>query len=163
MLVSSPALAHDVSIDLDFGDMTPQSVTHEDFDPWKGNLSVTATNSGLEAWGDFHFEIFEVTGDITNVDWVVDSPHEPTSSQSPLSWVVDNNAYGATLDLYFYGDPILPTETATFTVYTDNTTDNVSFFGVAMYPTPIPEPATILTWLSLGSIMGFVAYRRRRK
>lgn len=161
-LRTSSAFAHDFSLTFDWDKIGPSyqyTTVHEDADPFKGWANITVTNTGTEAWGDFHFEIFQV-GDETvdNVDFIVDSPYEPTSSQSGLTWDVNNIDVGATLDLYFYSDPVLPTETANFTVYTDNTTDQVSFFGMAMYPTPVPEPATICL-LGLGGL----ALLRKRK
>ena len=152
------ALAHDDDIVLTFSDYTPQTGTHEDADPFKGWLDLTVTNNMSEPWGDFHFEITDVGWDVSAVDFLVDPPWEPTSSQSPLSWVVDNEAYGATLDLFYYSDPVLPGETATFSVYTDNTTEEVPFFGWCIYPTPVPEPAS----LSLLVLGGLLVARRRR-
>ncbi len=129
---------------------------HLDAEPFKGWLDLTVYNSGLDPWGDFHLEFYQVTGPIDNVSWLVSSPYEPTSSQSGLTWAVDNVTVGATLDLYFYGDPVLPGQTANFKVYTDNP-DHVSFFGVSMHPTPVPEPATAMLML----LPALLARRRR--
>jgi hypothetical protein len=162
---AAPAGAHDFSYAQSFGCVgiaCAVSPEHEEADPFKGYAYLTLTNTGTEPWGDFHLEIFQVTGEtVENVDFIVSTPYEPTSSQSGLTWSVDNSLpSGATLDLYFYGDPVLPTETATFTVYTDNTTDEVSFFGTMLYPTPVPEPTTAL--LVAAGLIGFAVNGRRR-
>jgi hypothetical protein len=54
---------------------------HEEADPFKGWGNITVQNTGTEAWGGFHFEIFEVSGygSVENVDLIVTSPYEPTS------------------------------------------------------------------------------------
>jgi len=153
--------AHPEVIDTIFDGTGPgeaQSYVHEDQEPHAGWVTVNVTNNGTELWGDFHFEIYDPIGgqDISNVHFLVDPPYEPTSTQSPLWWVVDNDAIGATIDLFYYTDPVAPGESATFAVFTSNP-DMVSFFGLMIYPTPIPEPATLLL-LGLGAA---VAIRRR--
>ena len=136
-------------------------VQHDDVDPFKGDATVTVTNSGSQAWGDFHLEFYDSMGgqDISNLAFLDASLGgiDPTSSQSPLSWVIDNAAVGATIDLYFYSDPVNPGESATFSVYTDNP-DHLDWFGLQMYPTPVPEPSTMIL-LGLGSLV-LVARRR---
>ena len=97
--------------------------THQDQDPWKGWFNLTVKNDGTAAWGDFHFLLFEAPNYPGSVFFKTD-PH-PTSSQSGLSWNL--SASGKELDLFFYGDPVLPGETATFSVYTDNTSNPVSY------------------------------------
>ena len=140
-----------------------QSSTHADADPFKGSITLTVTNTGTEAWGDFHFNFFQVGMEtIENVHWEVANPYEPTmnGSSTGLSWNVDNDVVGATLDLFFYGNPVDPTESVTFVVYSDNTTDNVSFFGTSYYPTPVPEPNTLL--LIATGLAGLTVAGRRR-
>jgi hypothetical protein len=116
---------------------------HEDFAPFKGSFTVTVTNTGSAPWGDFHFGIFDPIGgqNISNVDFQDASMggQDPTSSQTGLTWVINNVVVWATIDLYFCSDPVMPGEIATFTVYTANQ-DQLSFFGVLFYPTPVPPP-----------------------
>lgn len=141
------------------------NLVHDDVDEgdgFKGTFTLTVTNTGTEAWGDFHFEIINgFGGDAWSVLFTDFSMGglNPTSSQSGLSWVINNPFEElSTLDLYFYGDPVNPGDTATFTVYTDNTAQELSWFGMSVYPTPVPEPAT-LSILALG---GLALLRRKR-
>lgn len=129
---------------------------HEDDAPWAGWAELTVTNNGTEPWGDFHFNVFEVTGDPVNVDYkdAAGGGFDPVSSQSGLTWQISPD--GSAIDLFFYGDPVLPGETAQFNVYNVNP-DQVTFFGTSYYPTPVPEPAT----LALMSLGGLLMFRRR--
>jgi len=139
----------------DVGSGALQEFIHQDADPWKGFAYVTVKNTGTQEWGDFHFQI---SGPY-DVYFTVTPPYEPVSSQSPLTWAVNNPGNApATLDLYFYNDPVLPGEIATFIIYTDNTANQNAFFGLCMYPTPVPEPAT-LALLGLGALL----VRRNRR
>jgi hypothetical protein len=162
---AAPAWGHDFSLSTSFdclGAGCAQSPTHDEADPFKGWANLTLTNTGTEDWGDLHLAIFQVTAQtIENVDFIVSAPYQPTSSQSGLTWSVDNAAVGATLDLYFYSDPVQPGDTATFSVYTDNTTDQVDFFGTLFYPTPVPEPGTAL--LLASGLIGLAIKARERK
>jgi hypothetical protein len=102
----------------------------------------------------------------TNVSFVTSDPNQPTYSTGfgtlPLTWSVTNGTAttGATLDLFFYANPVAPDQTATFTVYTDNTTDK-GFFGVIFYPTATPVPLPGAAWLLGPGIAGFIAVKRR--
>ena len=104
-------------------------------------FTATVTNTGTAPWGDFHFGIFDPMGgqNITNVDFLDASMggEDPTSSQSGLTWVIDDVVVGATIDLYFCSDPVMPGETAVFTIYFVNP-DQITFPGVLFYPTPVP-------------------------
>jgi hypothetical protein len=163
-LGTGSAWGHDLDLTTSFscvGSACQQTSDHEDADPFKGWANITVQNTGTEAWGDFHFEIFETSGgSVENVHFIVDPPYEPFSPTRPgLTWVVDNDAVGATLDLFFYGNLVEPGEWASFHIYTDNTTDQLSFFGLAFYPTPIPEPGTFC--LLAAGLIGMAALRRR--
>ncbi len=153
MFMASAAVAHDGDVVTSFDAFVPQEYIHEDADPFKGWINVTVTNTGSEPWGDFHFGIFDPIGgqNISNVHFLDEPPYEPYSSQNPLTWLIDNEVVGATIDLFYYADPVMPGETADFHVYTDNP-DQLSFFGVLLYPTPVPEPAS-LALLAFGAAM----------
>jgi hypothetical protein len=166
---AAPARADDVNLTTSFSCLgsvaCEQQFEHEEAEPFKGWANLTLTNTGTEAWGDLHLMIFEVPGfgSVENVDFIVSAPFEPTKdgSSTGLTWVVDNVTVGATLDLFFYSDPVLPTETVSFSIYTDNTTDQLSFFGLAFYPTPVPEPSTAL--LLAGGLIGLAIRGRRHR
>lgn len=153
-LAASGALAHDESVtdSLALGDVG--SLEHEDDAPYAGWIDLTVTNNGTEDWGDFHFEIFQVGAeDPVNVDFL--SSPAPVSSQTGLTWAISPD--GSAIDLYFYSDPVAPGETANFQVY-DVNPDELSFFGVSYWPTPVPEPMSV----SLLACGGLALLRRRR-
>jgi hypothetical protein len=138
------------------GDIVSQSFSHEDADPFKGTVYVDVLNSGSEAWGDFHFGFYDPLGgqDLSQVYFKDASMGgvDPVSSQPNTTWIIDNIASGAIMDLFFYGDPVLPGESIQLEVYTDNTATQLPFFGLQIYPTPVPEPATMVL-LGLGGLL----------
>lgn len=154
-------LADDVEWSTTFVNLSPQDTIHDDAEPFKGSAKVTVTNDTDEWWTDFHFQVFSVNGsNITATIFVDGGSYNPTSSQSGLTWVINNNPAGATMDLYFASDPVAPGATAWFKVYTDNTTYKQRF-GLSIYPT-VPEPGSLLAFAS--GLVGFagLALRRRR-
>ncbi|GMV37965.1 MAG: hypothetical protein AMXMBFR61_24730 [Fimbriimonadales bacterium] len=159
--LTSQARAHDAFWTGSFsstGEGAAVFLEHEDAFPWAGWVHVTVTNESDVAWGDFHFKIFSTGQDVSNVDWVTDPPYEPQGRAFDY-WVVDNAPpTGATLDLYFWSDPVLVGQTVTISVYNVNP-DHVNF-GVCFYPTPVPEPSTLAVFAS--GFAGLAALARRR-
>jgi len=148
--------AHDGSFTTDISSWVPVTLGHYDADPFKGWATVTVTNTMAQSWGDFHFEIFEfmtysVTFPTTATMLMFDSDMDPYTG---YSYAHDGTKK---LDFTFYGNPVDPGETVTFKVYTDNTSNQYAWFGLAIYPTPVPEPMT-LGLLSLGAL----ALRRKK-
>lgn len=148
-LVSSVALADDGEYDVSFSDWMSLEVGHSDKSPWKGQAFFTVQNTSSEDWGDFHFEIVGAEGVYFTTEGTV------SSSAQGATYQIDPT--GTALDFEFYANPILPNQFATFTVYTDNTENTNAWFGISMWPTPVPEPASLLL-LSLG---GLALIRRR--
>lgn len=152
-LLASAAMAHDGSFEWTFTSWDQQSSNHNDADPWKGYATITVYNSSTNYWGDFHFQI----GGAPNV-FILASP-APTSSIVSYAWSIGGG--GTTLDYTFYSNPVAPSGTATFTFYTDNTLNKNAFFGLCGYPTPVPEPSSILAFSTgLLSLAGIVLRRR---
>jgi hypothetical protein len=155
--------AHPVTIDANFhdvGEPFSQLFTHADTSPFESTITVNATNiSQNVTWGGFYFKIMDVGWDVTNVDFVVSSPYEPTSTQEPFTWQVNNDIVGAFLHLDFSNDPVGPGELASFTVRIDNTVDQDTF-GIRLHPTGAPEPSTIAL-LGCGTL-ALIRHRKRR-
>jgi hypothetical protein len=144
---------------------------HNDQSPFKGVATIQVTNTGTQSWGDFHFQIFTLgTGSWSkpgDVSFNISGSYYPTYSNSvggptiPLGSVVvtpGTASTGALLDLYFDSNPVAPGQTAVFTVYTDNTTDQ-GLFGLIMYPSAVPIPGAL--WL-LGAGLTAIAVMRKR-
>jgi len=158
---ASRVLADNMTWTTSFSDLAPKSAEHDDLDPWKGSALVTVTNDTGEYWTDFHFQVFSVQGSNISATIFVDGgSFDPTSSQTGLTWVIDNDPAGAMMNLYFVSDPVAPGATAWFKVYTDNTTYKQRF-GMSIYPT-IPEPGSLFAFAS--GLIGFagLALRKRR-
>jgi hypothetical protein len=171
LCVVGPAFADDVQIGTPAipivfagtGDGVLQQFQHMDLAPFKGWANIYVYNSSNVAWGDFHFQIFSFDqSDVSQVDFISGGIYNPTSSQALGSWSINNSpATGAMMNLYFYSDPVLPGHLANFQVYTDNTATHANF-GLAVWPTPVPEPGSLLA-LSSGLIgIAGLALKKRR-
>jgi hypothetical protein len=136
-----------------------QQVLHYDADPWKGFFTLTATNTGTQNWTDFHFGIFSVGSDVSHVYF---QGGDPTSSNGPVQWTATppSGSSGATLDLIFT-NLVIPNQSVTLTVYTDNTQDHVNF-GMLFYPTITPVPIPGAVWLLGSGLVGLVGLRRTK-
>ena len=115
LLFASVSIADDAYITTSIAgvdETVTQMVEHEDGVPFKGTVFVEVTNSGSEAWGDFHFGFYDPIGgqDISNLYFNDASlgGMDPTSSQANTTWLIDNVTVGATMDVFFYSDPVLP-------------------------------------------------------
>ena len=168
LAIASPVLADDAYIGsqtnpVEFNDWTAQLFNHNDSEPFKGWAYVFVKNTSQTAWGDFHFKIFSYDGsDVSLVDFRDASMGgmDPISTQSGLSWTIDNTVVGAEMTLYFYGDPVLPGQFAAFQVWTDNTASHVNF-GLSIWPSPVPEPSSLVALSGMFGLAG-LAWRRRR-
>lgn len=156
---TSGVMAHDVEWTTTFTSLLAQSTEHADVEPFKGSAKVFVENDTEEYWTDFHFQVFSVNGsNITATIFVDGGTYDPTSSQGGLTWTIDNDPTGATMNLYFT-DWVAPGETAWFKVYTDNTMYKERF-GLSIYPT-VPEPGSMLALAS--GMLGFVGLALRRR
>ena len=133
----------------------PKEIEHVDESPYKGLLTLTITNIGTDAWGDFHFYL---------------NPEETVVFGEGLGgpYMTGVSGFGSTyeddfhtLNFFFYGDPIETGEAATFTIYTDNTRDTYNSFSMSMEASPIPIPAA--AWLLCSGLLGLAGFNRRKR
>jgi hypothetical protein len=168
LAIAGPAMAHDAYIgapgsEIEFATWASQSFNHQDAAPFKGWAYVFVKNTSLNPWGDFHFRVFSYDGsDVSAVDFRDASMGgmDPISTQIGTTWSIDNSGPQAIMSLYFYGDPVQPGEFAAFQVYTDNTTTQGNF-GLCIWPSPVPEPSSLLALSGMFGLAGLV-WRKRR-
>lgn len=139
----------------------------ENYYDGSGWINLTVGNESNQTWGDFHLFIFEYPPayqlpggnyDITSVIFEVSGANNPTSSQSPLTWSTSTDK--KEIDLFYYSDPVAPTETATFSVHIDNPT--YAMHGVGFYPTVVPEPVSSTLFLVGAATLGFRRFRKNK-
>jgi hypothetical protein len=100
--------------------------------------TISTLNNTNIVWGDFHIQINPVLGsDISNVDFLSGTMTQPSSSQSPFTWQIDN--INKTLDYYFYADPVFTGETCSFSFYVNNPSAVQFFFIDVNRKLPISE------------------------
>lgn len=132
---------------------------------YKGWAFIGTQNSGTTAWTGLSIFIFDATAggttyDATSVDIIDYSPYVPfTSFGSPsiASYTVGTSTSGhATMDITF-SDTIDPGEQLFVQFYTDNTAENVEYFGIGFYP--VPEPASGTLVALAGAVVAFIRKR----
>lgn len=106
-------------------------------------------------WTDFHITIFDMgTPDATIVN-------DGFTATIPGSSVVISNPVGGnpSVDFYFSGPTVVPGAAMTAMVSLSN--PNQSIYGILLYPTAVPVPAS--AWLLGSGLVGLAGLRRQRK
>jgi hypothetical protein len=132
-----------------------------------GWVTFNVTNNTPFAWGDFNMEIQACCG---AVDWVhfEEVTNSPSSSQS-FTYNIDNVTVGATLDYFYYSDPIGVGESGWFKAFISNPASGAPggtpgvLYTLAVTPSIVPEPISSILFVSGGATLGFRYFRKRRK
>jgi len=106
-------------------------------------------------WTDFHIEIFDMgTPDAQILN-------DGFTATIPGSSLVINNAFdpNPNVDFYFSGPTIAPGQAMTAMISMSN--PNQSFYGLLLYPTAVPVPASV--WLLGSGLVGLAGPRRQRQ
>jgi hypothetical protein len=156
LLCPSLAMAHDQIIEDPFEINLGERViiNHEDDNPFKGTLSLSVKNRGADPWGDFHFY-----SNTEGVFFGVEEELPFMAGADSYSYTIDPDNKG--LHFYFYDDPVYNGELVTFSLYTDNTSMNNSFFNISFEPSPVPVPAAV--WLLGSGLIGLVGLRKKSR
>ena len=139
--------------------------------PTNGWVTLNVTNNTSFAWGDMHFEIWSCAwmgcGTIDNVHFLagtMDGMQTPDSDRSPFTYNIDNVSVGATLDYYYYSDPIFTStgnNTGMFKFKVDN--PNGVLYTLAVTPSIVPEPVSSTLFIIGGATLGFRRFRKKIK
>ena len=158
LLGSNSAWAHDEVfpdiINLALGES--YDIDHYDSDPFKGTLTLTVTNTGVDLWGDFHFQILD-----NQYNSVTFDDGASLISNGVSSYTVDTTNNDHDLNFYFYNDPIGQNESVTFQVYTNNTSGQLPLFGMTIAPSPVPLPGAV--WFLASGLAGIFGISRKKK
>lgn len=131
---------------------------------FKGWAYIGAMNTGNANWTGMHISLYDATVGVTTFDAksvkiIGYSPYAPSAMapNSIASFVIGTNASGhATMDIMF-SSAVAPNGAVFVQLWTDNTAQQVPYFGVAFHA--IPEPATG----SLVALTGVVALFIRKR
>lgn len=133
---------------------------------YAGWYTATVDNQSSVAWGDFHFEIYEIPGhagnplfDISKVVFDISEFLMPSSSQT-----LDNinlSSSGKELSFTFYNDPYAAGATGGWWKAHINNPDGV-VHGVTYYPSVVPEPVSSTLFIIGAATLGYRQFRKKR-
>jgi len=134
---------------------------------YAGWYTANVDNQSNVAWGDFHFEIYEIPGhagnplfDISKVVFDMSGLLIPSSSQTLDSINLSGN--GKELSFNFYNDPYAAGATGGWWKAHINNPDGV-VHGVTYYPSVVPEPVSSTLFILGGVTLGFRRYLKNKR